>query len=378
MRIAQVVPAITEEASGPSYSVVRLCESLIACGHEITLAALDWTSMTSPPSFLETFPLGMGPRRLGRSPAMLRWLRDQAKSRSIDLLHNHNLWMMPNVYPGRVARGAGIPLVVSPRGTLSTWAFGSGSWIKQLFWPTVQRPALAATSCFHATAESESEDIRRLGFRQPVAVIPNGIDIPEMTPKSSIDTRTLLFLGRIHPKKGLATLLAAWAAVQQRFPAWRLRIVGPDNRGHLALMRRLADELRLQRVEFADALYGQHKWQAYCQADLFVLPTHSENFGMAIAESLAAGTPAIVTKGAPWGGLVQRGAGWWIDIGVDPLVACLEDALAHSSYSLSEMGLRGRAWMQQDFSWSLMGKKMAATYAWILNGGEAPEWVRQV
>lgn len=375
MRVIHVVPAITEESSGPSYSVVRLCESLIAQGPDVTLAALDWAPMPSPPPFLKTFPLGLGPRRLGRSPAMERWFVEQAQSRSIELIHNHSLWMMPNVYPGHVAKRYGIPYVVSPRGTLSTWAMRSGSKAKKVLWPLVQRPALEAVTCFHATATSEYEDIRRMDYKQPVAVIPNGIDIP--LPKEPLcnEMRTLLFLGRIHPKKGLNYLLQAWQAVSPQFPEWRLRIVGPDNGGYLPRMEALASELRLARIEFRGPLYGEAKLNAYREAELFVLATHSENFGMAVAEALAAGTPAIVTKGAPWSGLEKQGAGWWIESGLDPLVSCLEDALTQPRQALQTMGDRGRAWMRTEFMWERVGQQMAETYCWILNGGNKPDWV---
>ena len=375
MRIIQVVPAISEEASGPSYSVVRLCESLIAEGEVVALAALDWAPMSRKQAYLKTFPLGWGPRRLGRSPALHHWLSEQAKSGAVDLIHNNSLWMMPNVYSGQVARLHGIPLIVSPRGTLSEWAMQSGTSLKKLFWPLLQRPALAAAACFHATADSEYEDIRRMGFRQPVAIIPNGIDIPELLPKEEKEGRTLLFLGRIHPVKGLDMLLPAWRAVQDRFPEWHLKIVGPDNRGYLGEMQHLASELRLERVEFSGALFGAQKWQAYRDADLFVLPTYSENFGMAVAEALASGTPAIVTRGAPWAGLQQQQAGWWIDIGVEPLVACMEDAFAQSEDKLQAMGQRGRSWMLADYSWAHVGRQMAEVYRWVLNGDRKPESV---
>lgn len=375
MRVTHVVPAISEEASGPSYSVVRLCQSLIAQKHEVILSAIDWSPMASPLHFLNVFPLGWGPRRLGRSPAMQNWLAETTAAGSVDLIHNHSLWMMPNVYAGHIAQRYKVPLVVSPRGTLSRWAMQSGSSAKKLFWPMMQRPALAATACFHATATSEVEDIRRMGFAQPVAVIPNGIDIPMLLPVEKLGFRTLLFLGRIHPVKGLDMLLPAWRAIQSRFPDWRLQIVGPDNSGYLAKMQRLAVELGLERVEFTGGLKGESKTQAYRAADLFVLPTYSENFGMTVAEALAAGTPAIVTKGAPWAGLESRGAGWWIDIGVDPLVACLEKALAMSRENLGEMGLRGREWMQTEYGWARVGEQMALTYCWLLNGGSKPEWV---
>ena len=378
MRVVHVVPSITNEASGPSYSVVRLCESLIANGQDVTLTALDFLREPNPRDFLKTFSLGWGPRRLGRSPAMRKWLLEQADSGESDLFHNHSLWMMPNVYPGQAARNSGIPLVVSPRGTLSGWAMQSGSPVKRIFWPLLQRPALTAASCLHATAESEYKDIRRMGFSQPVAIIPNGVDIPEAKLKAAKDDQTLLFLGRIHPIKGLDVLLPAWRAVQDRFPKWRLKIVGPDNRGYLGEMRRLASDLRLERIEFMGALFGAHKWPAYQQADLFVLPTYSENFGMSVAEALAAGTPAIVTKGAPWSGLDAHQSGWWIDIGIDPLVACLEQALGYPPDKLKAMGQHGRDWMQADFSWANIGRRMTETYHWLLSGQKVtskPDWI---
>ncbi|RUQ32377.1 MAG: glycosyltransferase [Candidatus Competibacteraceae bacterium] len=375
MSVIHIVPSIAEEASGGTYAVVNLCESLAVQGQLVTLAVLDWAPLPSPPPFLKTFPLGLGPRRLGCSPAMKGWLSKTAQAGAVDLLHNHSSWMMPNVYPGWVAKRHGVPLIVSPHGTLSEWAMQSGSTIKSVFWPWVQKPALTATTCFHATAESEYEDIRRMGFHQPVAVIPNGIDIPDLAPKTLGESRTLLFLGRIHPIKGIDVLLHAWQAVMTRFPDWDLQIIGPDNGGYLAEMQALTAQLRLQRVAFPGVLYGEEKQLAYREASLFILPTHSENFGMTVAEALAAGTPAIVSKGAPWAGLEQQGAGWWIDIGVDPLVACLEDALSRSPEDLAEMGQNGRSWMEAEFSWAQVGQRMAETYRWILNGGNKPNWV---
>jgi glycosyltransferase involved in cell wall biosynthesis len=141
-------------------------------------------------------------------------------------------------------------------------------------------------------------------------------------------------------------------------------------------MEALGAELRLERVVFRGPLFGDDKLRAYREANLFMLPSHSENFGMTVAEALAAGTPAIVTKGAPWGGLVKQGAGWWIDIGVDPLVACLEQALATTPTRLAEMGQAGRVWMLRDYSWERIGALLLEVYRWLLEGGETPQCVR--
>lgn len=375
MHLIHVTPAISEEASGPSYSVKRLCEAVMAAGADVTLAALDWAPMQVLPSFLKTFPIGFGPRRLGRSPAMRHWLEKRARSGATALLHNHGMWQMNAVYPGQIASKCGLPYVVSPRGTFSKYAMSSGSQFKPLFWRLLQEPSLRAASCFHATAQSEYEDIRRMGFRQPVAVIPNGVDIPVLGEKSRQSRRTLLYLGRIHPEKGLDMLLPAWRAVQERFPDWQLRLVGGDagfheSSGYLAQMQQLAVSLRLKRIEFSGALYGGPKWQAYVDADLFVLPTYSENFGMSVAEAMGAGTPVIVTKGAPWGGLEAHGAGQWIDIGIDPLVASLETMLSHPTEYLAAMGHRGRAWMLSEYSWASIGPQMIEVYDYLLGQKE--------
>jgi glycosyltransferase involved in cell wall biosynthesis len=308
---------------------------------------------------------------------MRRWLTERAASGRFDLIHNHSLWWLPNIYPGMVRRRyANCRLIVSPRGTLSRWALGFKALRKKVFWCVLQERALRGADCFHATAESEAEDIRRLGFIQPICILPNGIDVPPLEKMHEGSRRRLLFLGRIHPIKGVDILLRAWRAVQDRFRDWELHVAGPDDGGHLAGMQALAGHLRLDRVVFRGPLYGEEKWRAYRAAELVVLPTHSENFGLTVAEALAAGTPAIVTVGAPWGGLVREGAGWWIDIGIDPLIAGLEEALASSPEHLAQMGVAGRQWMLRDYSWRRIGEQSAVTYRWLLEGGDTPSWVR--
>ena len=376
MRVIHVVPRITEEASGPSYSVPRLCKSLIAAGVDVQLAVLGQASGPDAPPYLKTFPFGFGPRSLGLSPCMRRWLDGEADSGRVQLIHSHGLWMMPNVYPAWASIRGRCCLMVSPRGTLSAWALGRSALKKKLFWHFLQARTLHAAGCFHATAENEFEDIRRHGFRQPVCIIPNGIDVPPHEPKVKRSRRKLLYLGRIHPVKGVDILLRAWQQVEHRFPDWDLHVAGPDNGGHLAAMQALAAQMRLERVVFPGPLYGEQKLGAYRTASIFVLPTHSENFGVTVAEALATGTPAIVTRGAPWSGMERRGAGWWIDIGVDPLVACLEHALAISEAHLAEMGLIGREWMLQDYSWGQIGAQFSAVYQWLLEGGDTPRGVR--
>lgn len=376
MRLVHVIPDIGAEAAGPTYSVVRLCQALINLEQETTLALLGSTDSNS---FIKAFPLGFGPQRLGCSSSLRGWLDNKVRSGSFEIVHNHSLWMMPNVYPGWATKGTSVPYVVSPRGTLSQWAMHSGSMAKKVFWPFIQKPSIRHASCFHATAYSEYEDIRRIGFKQPITLIPNGIDLPVFSEslKARADSeRTLLFLGRLHPVKGIDYLLQAWSQLQDVFPEWKLKIVGPEGDGqYLRHLKSISVQFDLKRVSFDAPLYGDSKFEAYRAADLYVLPSHSENFGMTVAEALASGTPAVVSKGAPWQGLEQKAAGWWPGVGEKPLVEALRSAMALPPEQLQAMGQNGRAWMEEEFAWSGVAKSMLDTYRWLLGRGDKPDYV---
>jgi glycosyltransferase involved in cell wall biosynthesis len=307
---------------------------------------------------------------------MKKWLRREAVSGSSQVLHNHSIWMMPNVYPGNAILNTSCKLVISPRGTMSDWTWQHSATVKQIFWHLFQKKTLQRASAFVASASSEYEDIRRRGFKQPVAILPNGIDIPNALGKSVSNPKTLLFISRIHPKKGIENLLRAWAVIQFQHTDWNIIIAGPDNGGHLEKMKTLAQGLGLKRCTFPGPLYGDDKLKAFQNASLYVLPTHSENFGMTVAEALVVGTPAIVTKGAPWEGLNKENAGWWIDTGVEPLVAVLKEALSCSPEHLNTMGQRGREWVIRDYSWDKIGVDMARFYDWLVNGGSIPPFVK--
>ena len=371
-----IVPTINREASGPSYSVKRLCQALLAEGNPTKLAVLEPLPIPTADDFIKAFPYGFGPRRLGNSPKMKDWLKSEAQSGNCKILHNHSLWMLPNVYPAWAIEDTSCKLVVSPRGTLSERALKQSSLLKQLVRPFVFEPVVSKATAFHATSEQEYLDIRARGFDQPVAILPNGVDVPDYIPPKERALKQVLFLGRIHPIKGIDNLLKAWRSVQDRHMNWKLILAGPDNGGYLSEMKTLAIELGLERYEFIGPLYGEEKLQAYRDADLYVLPTYSENFGMTVAEALAAGTPTIVTKGAPWQRLEDEKAGLWIDIGVESLASALEEAFKLPSGVLPEMGRRGRDWMIRDFSWERIGADMARFYDWLVGDGDIPPFVR--
>jgi glycosyltransferase involved in cell wall biosynthesis len=381
LRVVQVVSNVGLQSSGPSYTVPSLARALARAGHAVELFSVaGGVSPAIAGVTQRTFPRARLLRSGWRSPELRRALANAAPS--ADVLHSHGLWLFPNVYPGWVRRPVSTPLVVSPRGTLSTWALEHSRWKKKVAWAVAQGRVVAAADCLHATAEEEYRDLRRAGLKRPVCVIPNGVDLPpEPLDVTQLDAtagpeRVLLYLGRLHVKKGVERLLRAWTAVAPSRPDWRLHIVGPDDGGHEAELRALAAALRTPRVSFAGEAHGIHKHALYRRASLHVLPSHSENFGMTVAESLACGTPVVTTRGTPWSGLEREACGWWIELGVEPLVEALVLATALGEEELAARGARGRAWMERDFSWDSVAEQMVAVYRWLRGGGPAPLCVR--
>ena len=381
MHITHIVESVANEASGPSYSVTRLAEALAARG-----AAVDLLSTGVP---AEAFHNGVRrqvlPPDWPSAPIIGRLSFSRSLRAAIDrsaaggaVLHGHGLWLMSNIYPGWSAGRHRTPLIVSPRGMLGPAALQFSRKKKLAFWALAQRRALARVNCLHATSHQEHDDIRAFGLSSPIAILPNGIDVPAVNGRDeqrAPEQGTVLYLGRVHPKKGLDRLLLAWARLEAAHPDWRLRIVGPSEGGHGEELRTLAANLGLARVTFEDSLFGAAKRTAYRQADVFVLPTLNENFAMTVAESLAEGTPVISTKGAPWAGLAQNRCGWWIDHGVEPLAAALTEAMALPAAERAAMGTRGRAWMIRDFSWQRIAEDMLQVYGWCAGRNERPDTV---
>ena len=198
LSIVHVVPSVDAEASGPSYSVPRLCEAFGTMGHDVKLLTVGAGAALAGVFPHRRYPISRLFGRFYASPALRSALFEAA--RDADILHGHSLWLMPNVYPAAAARRWGKPLVMSPRGTLSAVSLSRSRWQKRAFWTLLQGPAVRSAACLHATSEQEYRDIRRAGLRQPVAVVPNGVDVPQTVErKPSAGQRTLLYLGRLAP-----------------------------------------------------------------------------------------------------------------------------------------------------------------------------------
>jgi glycosyltransferase involved in cell wall biosynthesis len=380
VRIIQVVSHVGNEASGPSYTVPRLSRALGASGNDVTLFSLRDGLLTPSRGFQhQVFAVDRTFAPLWGSRALREALLSTCGHS--DILHSHGLWLLPNMYVDQVAKQTSIVHVISPRGTLAQRALARSRLRKSLALRLFQRSSLTSATCLHATADMEYADIRRAGLRQPVAIVPNGVDLAatiadEQRNLREVGRRVVLFLGRIHPQKGIDLLIRAWSRVPQRPPDCVLRIVGLDSDGYLPSLRRLAQQLGATDIEFAGPAYGGDKHREYRSATVYVLPTHSENFGITVAEALANGTPVIATKGAPWEGLHEERCGWWVDHGLEPLAAALQHALGLPALELHAMGTRGQAWMARDFNWDVIAERMTTLYHWLRHGGSVPTFVR--
>ena len=345
---------------GPAYSVSRLATALTEAGVQVGLWAPDQSAATTPLLSAES-PV----KRLTGTESEA--LDSFGKT---DVLHDNGIWWRHNHRLAEVAAQRDLPRVVSTRGMLEPWAMKHKQLKKRLAWWLYQRRDLKRARCHHTTAEAEASNVQRLGLGVPVRMIPNGVDVPEVGRKAGSgegrkigrgDKKAALFIGRIYPVKGLPMLVEAWARV--RPDGWFLQIVGPDEAGHRAEVEKAVCAAGLNEVvSFVGPLAGQAKRSVLLDADLFVLPSHSESFGMVIAEALAHGLPVLTTTGAPWSMLPQRGCGWWVDPTVDGIAEGLRQTTSLDSATLQAMGAKGRELVAAEFGWERIAKQFVLIY----------------
>lgn len=370
-RVVHTVATLHPDAGGPSRTVSETCAGLSRFGDEVSLVTTDAGGRDEAirpedveTAFVSNFPAWSRPVRFRKAV--------EAMAEISDLVHDHGVWLPTNWASARAARRQGVPHVITTRGMLEPWALNHHGWKKKLAWHAYQKSILENAALLHATAPAEARNLRNLGLDTPIVVAPNGVPIPGnyKTMPTEGDTRTALFLSRIHPKKGLLNLMDAWGAMRPE--GWQLVIAGPDEGGHKQVVVDRARENGIQDVvSFPGSIPDREKWALYRDSDLFVLPTFSENFGVVVAEALVSGIPAITTVGAPWKDLKENDCGWWIETGVDPLVDALEDATNRSDEERLVMGRRGRQLIRDKYTWDAVAGTLASAYAWVLGNGSS-------
>ena len=368
MKIAQIVASLEARHGGPSRSVRGLAGALAAVGHEVELltTAPDGAAAAETPA--PNFSIRAFPRQWPAALTPSAPLRAHLRAGAFDIVHHHGLWLRPLHYAHEAAARAGVPLVVSPRGMMTPWAWRHRRWKKNLAARFIHPGALAAVSGWHATSEAEAGDIRRLGFTQPVCVAPNGVEPPFAADTAAAREHWLglmpelagrpaaLFYSRFHSKKRVIELIDLWL---ERAPhGWLLLLVGiPEEFSVETLRGYVYREGGEERVAVFD---GTTLPPPYAVAELLLLPSHSENFGLVVAEALVHGLPVLATDTTPWAALDAQGAGRcvpWKDFG--PALTAL---LGEGRDRLRARGADARTWAQAEFAWEKPARTLAAFY----------------
>lgn len=378
MRVLHVITGISRTSGGPSRSVQGLAVALNRAGVE---------------AWLMTLSHGVEPWIEGVTRFVNGGDFEEALQRiEPDIVHLHGIWNIELHRCAVVCRRRGVKYVIAPRGMLEPWSLRQ-KWLKKKIARLLyQDRDLRCAAALHATAESEAEQFRKLGFRNPVIVSPNGVNVPnfdisnkqsalelQLKTRTNADVRRALFVSRMHPKKGVLELVEALGRLvkskledQVGVGEWRCELVytvsGELEREYEAKVKARVKELELENgvgeshFVFTGALNDDEKWNAYARADLFVLPTYSENFGIVVAEALWAGLPVITTKGTPWSELGTCKCGWWIDGGVDSLATALNEAMSLTDAERRDMGERGRRLVEEKYTWDAVVKEMVKGY----------------
>lgn len=383
LRVAFAVGGLYTEGSGVARIVCDLANALLRQGTPVEVYTADCPGRgadgtgLSPGNRLHAAP-GTWMGRLAWSPALAAML-DRAAG-ELDVIHNHSLWMLPTHYARRAAARRGVPVVWTVHGFLEPWALAHSRWKKRLAGWAFQDRDLRSAACLVVNSLAELASVRDYGLRNPVAVIPNGVNLEDfaaLPPREEFEQRcpdvrgkrVCLFLSRLHEKKGLGHLVEAWSRMCREFGEWQLVVAGPDDGYEVRLRERIA-ALRLDRsVSVTGALYGEAKRAAWSRAEAFVLPSFSEGFSMAALEAIAAGLPALLTPGCHFPEASRAGAA----IEAAPTAEGMEDGLRRllgmSDVERREMGTQGRALVESGYTWNAVARRTLDVYRCVSNAG---------
>jgi glycosyltransferase involved in cell wall biosynthesis len=384
LRVLHVTPYFAPAFcyGGPPRSILGLCRSLKDLGVRVAV----YTTTANGEHDLDPSVNGNGeyagvptryfprafPRRFFGAAGLDAALR--ASIGGFDLVHIHGLWNLPAWTAAHRAHAAGAPYVLSPRGMLEPGALALRSWRKRLVYPLVQRRHLERAALLHATGAAEAERLRHAGRGVDVVMLPNGVELPPAdgaTPGAFRarlglgDAPLIVFLGRLHPIKRLDVLAAAYLRLAGRHAGARFVVAGPDEGDHRRVVAPLFAPLG-DRMYWTGALDESEKWSLLADAEVLVLCSASENFGMSAAEAMAAGVPVVVTRTCPWQDVETHRCGFWVDSDPDAIAAAVTRVLADPS-GAREMGARGRALIRDKYSWPAIARAMTKEYATIVS-----------
>ena len=318
----------------------------------------------------------------GYSPGLFQFVANRLDNAQI--AHSHGLWMYLNWATFRAARAQKKPFIVSPHGMLEPWALARSTAKKRFLRALFQDQVLRRAACLHALCEAEAQSIRALGFQTPVAIVPNGVnlrDFASLPPREEFHLQwpqtkgrhIILFLARLHPKKGALPLLESWKNLASDFPEWHLVLAGPDENGYRRELEIAVEQFDLtSQVTFTGMLEGKAKMAALAAAEVFVLPSFSEGFSVALLEAMASKIPLLLTPQCNFPEAVHAGAAFETSPNSVDIEEKLKALLQLSSNERQKMGNCGYELVCERYTWDEIAKEMGRVYYWCLHGGEKP------
>lgn len=373
MKILTFISSLDINSGGPSRSVPMLVKGLVEFGVDVTLMTIRSKNMNV--HALE----GTTARLKVLEPSFTRReIAQYLKDEKFHLIQIQSMWDWPYHKVMVEARKLGIPYIVTPRGMLEPWSLSQKKWKKKLAWWLYQRNDVQKSVCVFTTAKMEAEHVTNLGITTCKAVIPNGIETDSYPCKTSVDVvkKQVLFLSRVHVKKGIEVLFEVWKQIHPDYEDWQLLVIGNGEAEYIHSLENRVECLGLKEsIKILPPVFGNDKIQIYQESALFCLPSYSENFGMVIAEAMSCGTPVITTTNCPWNILNDTKTGWCIDLNVDNLERALREALSMNPTELYDMGQKASKLIYENFDYRNVTRKTLKLYEWLLNGGEKPEFV---
>lgn len=301
---------------------------------------------------------------------------------SPDIFHMEALWRYPQLLMVTWKKHKKAPIVCTPHGMLDPYIIKNQGMVKRIISNMFFQKSLEAVDCYHALCQKELEDIRAYGLKQPVAIIPNGINLPDPDLKfeKTDQKKHLLYLGRLHKKKGIDLLLKALAAINREekglLDNWQIDLVGWDHEGCKAELEKIVSENRLEdKVVFHGGLFGRDKQRMYANADGYILPSHGEGLPMTVLEAWSWKVPVIMTPKCNIPEGFDAGAAVRIEDNKESVAQGLRSFFEISEDERKSMGERGYELVQNDFTWDASARKMIRLYEWLLGMSERPEFV---
>lgn len=365
MKILHYIPSIDETSGGVgaymqllSRDLGRLCELHVVTHKSEHMLMLENCQ-------LHVIPLNNNPFSNHSKREFITLLNELHP----DVFHTNCCWMPQSACTAMWAKDAGYKIVYTPHGMLEPWIMKRHYWTKKV--PAIflfQKRGLQVADVIHATAESEKANLLKLNWNSNVVVIPNCVRVDEIALKKSWERKkNILFLSRVHVKKGVNFLIEAASQLREELQGYTITIAGPGEESYVKELKQLASRLDVADMfRFIGPVFGDGKWKLYQEADLFVLPTHSENFGIVVAEALASGTPVITTTGTPWEELNTNGCGWCVSVGTQSLVEVLRKFLDCGEEELCAMGQRGRKLIMDNYSSKSIASQFVVMYSKLL------------